>query len=266
MESTLSYQLVDYQAEVGFFLGFGRGTKYGDPAWTGAQQATIASCVNSGLRQFLFPPPAPGSDTSYDWSFLKPLANLTLAASAATLPLPSDFGGLEGQVMVLAGTGVVSWPIDVVGIGRVYAARAEQPGITGRPLLCCVEPLKGTSGNAGQQFQLTFFPTADQSYGVQFQYYVLVDAMSPAFPYAYGGAAHVETILESCLAVAEQRLDDASTVHSAKFAERLLASINIDRKNKPQKLGYNRDNSDSRGFRRGDGHWNNQVKIYGNVY
>jgi hypothetical protein len=78
-------------------------------------------------------------------------------------------------------------------------------------------------------------------------YYVLPAMLTSGVPYPYGGATHAETILESCLAVAEQRLDDSAAVHSSKYRMCLEASVMADRRHRPQLLGYNGDRSDGRG-------------------
>ncbi len=246
MESTLSLKISDLQGEVGLFLGWGRGAALGDPTWTTQQLASVVSITASGLRQFYFPSPIPPATTAYDWSFLKPVSVLNLASAAKLVPLPDDFGGFEGSITI-AQTGSSSfWPVELTSIGRVYAQESQNPTTTGRPSLCCEEPVRGTGPTAGQRFQLHFWPTSDGSYDLRFQYYLLADYLTGAAPYAYGGAAHIETILESCLAIAEERLDDAMGTHHQKFMERMAASISWDRKNKPQNLGYNADHSDGR--------------------
>ncbi len=66
-------------------------------------------------------------------------------------------------------------------------------------------------------------------------------------PYPYGGGEHSETILEACLSVAEERRDDipmGTGAHGMAFVTRLAASIAMDSRKKPTKLGYNRDLSD----------------------
>jgi hypothetical protein len=147
------------------------------------------------------------------------------------------------------------WLIQWRNEGALREMYAATPTMTGPPMLAALSPLKGTTGIAGQRFILHMFPAADQNYTLQAQYYINPDYLSGAFPFAYGGAPHAETILESCLAIAEQRRDDAMTVHTAKFKERLLASISMDRRLKPQKLGLNRDESDTRQWQRSDVHW-----------
>lgn len=263
-ESTLSLAYKDLAGEVGLFLGFGRGTPLGDPAWSTQQQAAIDSCVRSGLRQFYFPPPIEGDVSSYDWSFLKPVVSVPFAAAATTIPLPDDFGGFEGRITISAPTGSTWWSLDLVGIGEVYAREGQFASMTGRPLMGCLEPLRQTTATQGQRFQLHLFPTSDQAYTLRFAYYVAANYLDSAFPYHMGGMMHAETVLESCLAIAEQRLDDSSSVHSRKFAERLIASVNLDRRMKPQMLGYNRDNSDMRDRSYGRSRtWDNLVTVNG---
>lgn len=264
-ESTLSLSYYDIAGEVGLFLGYGRGANNNDQAWTTHQQAAIDSCVRSGLRQFYFPPPVDGV-SAYDWSFLKPTYSTTLLSTASVIALPDDFGGFEGRITLNSSTGQIWWPIDVVGEGTVRQRYSELPTATGRPLLAAIQPIKGTTQLKGQRFQLYFFPLADQDYPVQFAYYVSPDYLTGSAPYAYGGMPHAETILESCLAVAEQRLDDSSTIHSMKFMERLAASISLDRRSKPQKLGYNGDRSDQR-YDGNERHWlGTGITVNGVIY
>ncbi len=266
-ESTLALAYAEVAAEVGSYLGFGRGTVYSDPAWSTQQQNMIDSCVKSGLRQFYFPPPIDGSGSTYDWSFLKPTTTLTLASGVATVALPDDFGGFEGTITVLSTTGQVNWPIHLYNEGQIREAYSMNPTITGRPLQAALQPLKGTTGTTGQRFQLFFFPVPDQSYTIQFQYYLLTDYINGTISYAYGGMAHAETILESCLAIAEQRIDGSQTVHSSQFLQRLAASIGKDRQSKAQTLGYNRDGSDNLGrYDRRWFHYDDNILVNGTQY
>jgi hypothetical protein len=265
-ESTLSLAYTEVAAEVGSYLGFGRGTSYSDPAWSTQQKNMIDSCVKSGLRQFYFPPPIDGSGSTYDWSFLKPTVTMTLASGVNTLALPDDFGGFEGQITVLGSTNQVCWPIPLCNEGQIREAYSQYPVISGRPTMAAIQPLKGTTGSTGQRFQLFFFPSPDAAYTVQFQYYLLADFINGTISYAYGGMAHAETILESCLAIAEQRIDGSNTVHSGQFLQRLAASIGKDRQYKAQTLGYNADRSDGCWSYRGWNHYQDTILIQGNQY
>jgi hypothetical protein len=246
-ESTLSVALTDLQQEVGFFLGYGRGTGGGGTAWDTPQTNAIASCVKSGLRQFYFPGPVPGvAEAGYEWSFLRPTATLALASGDSTVTLPDDFGGLEGEVYLVSTGSAAAWPVKQVNDGMLLNRYNLLPTTTGKPQMLAVRWTKGTGSTAGQRAEFYIWPKADADYTLTFDYYILPDALTTGAPYAYGSAVHAETILESCLAVAEARLDDAQTNHAERFRERLAASIVHDRRSKPQSLGYNRDLSDGR--------------------
>ena len=258
MESNLSLTYQNLVDEVAQFLGYSTSNA--------TQQSVIDSIVRSGLRQFYFPPPTDGASGVYDWSFLKPTATLNFASGASVIPLPDDFGGIEGQLTVSTSDSTVFWPVPIVGEGQVRQCYSAYPEATGRPAAAAIRPIKGTTPTAGQRFELYLHPTADAAYTLQVTYYILPDYLTGATPYAYGGAMHAETILESCLAIAEQRLDDASAVHSAKFQERLAASIGLDRRKKPQTLGYNRDRSDGVRWLRGDRHGEAGIRVYGVQY
>jgi len=268
MESTLSLQVSDLQGEVGFFLGYGRGAPNGEALWTTLQLNAIQSIVKSGLRNFYFPPPVEGQESSYVWSFMKPRATSDFPAGAQFVPLPDDFGGFEGQITLQALTSQLWWPLDIRNEGDVAQYYSETPTATGRPWMAALQWLKGTAGTQGQRAQLWLFPKADTDYTLGFQYYLLPDYLDGSFPFPYGGMQHAETILESCLAVAEQRLDDATSVHTMKFNERLMASISADRVNKPQLGGYNADRSDmmDRWGRTVWNHYNDRILVNGKAY
>lgn len=234
MQPSLAAQFKDLQADVGFFLGYGRGADFGFEEWDDEQQAAITRSVKGGLRNFYH--------CGYDWSFLKPVATLTLTSGAQTVPLPDDFGGIEGRLTVTVAGSSGHVPIPLMGDVRPFYAAT--PDMVGRPQRACIDPQRGTDATRGQRFDLFVFPQADQDYTLQFAYYVNPNYLTGAFPYAYGGAQHAETLLESCLAVAEKILDDQATIHAMEFKERLAVSMHLDRRNKPQHLGYNGDRSD----------------------
>ncbi len=263
MESSLNLLYQQIQGEVGEFLGYGRGPVANtdnsppvDSTWNQAQLADINFCVASGLRCFYFPPPIDGSTASFEWSFLHPTATLVLASGKSTIDLPDDFGGFEGPLTISTTPQVaMPWFIEWRNEGALRQMYSVQPTSTGPPMYAAQIPLKGTTATQSNRFQLLIFPLSDQAYTLQAQYYINPDFLSGAFPYAYGGVQHAETILTSCLAIAEQRRDDAMSVQSAKFKERLAASISMDRRLKPQSLGYNSDRSDRRGWTRQDVHF-----------
>jgi hypothetical protein len=258
-EPTLAVQWKELKARVGLFIGWGQGADYGQTAWTDQQAFEIDGIVASGLRRFYFPPALEGEAVSHKWTFLRPTASLVLPSGAVSIPLPDDYGGFEGQVTVQSnGTTAQPWEVKWVSEPLLREKVSAYPSMQGPPMLVAEAPVKGTSATAGQRKELHVFPTADQAYTLQVQYYVNPDYLTAATPYAYGGAQHAETILESVLAVAEERLDDMPSMtgpHGMAFKERLRASVGVDRSSQPQRFGYNRDRSDDRQSGRWNPHW-----------
>lgn len=272
MESSLTTSFYELANEVSDFLGYPSDLlRLNQSTLTTQQQQwvnTLHRVLKSGLRQFYFPPAVQGSDSPTDWSFLHPISTVDFSEGSRSVRLPDDFGGFEGEIRVQASNSTtVWWAVQLRNIGMIEAQYAQFPEMTSRPMAAALGPLKGTTYNRSSRTELAIFPQADQDYTLRFQYYILPDYLSGAFPYAYGGAAHAETLLESCLAIAEQKLDDATGVHTAKFQERLVASIGMDRKNKAQNLGYNMDRSDSMGRTGGAWwHYGDRILVNGQLY
>jgi hypothetical protein len=250
-ESTLSLTYSELEAEVGFFCGFGRGTNYGETAWSTRQQQGITDCVKSGLRMFYFPGPLPGEQSAYDWSFLRPTTTIVLPDQATSVPLPDDFGGLEGEVRLID-SGRASWAIKQTSEQQIYQRRFNVPEQTGQPEFCAVRQTPVTNKYRGQRSELLIFPTADQEYTLQLQYYLLPDALSVSFPYAMGGTTHSETIKAAVKAAAELHQDNMKGPMNDLFIDRMRASISLDRRSKPQNFGMNLDasyNAGGNGYR-----------------
>ncbi len=240
-EPTLALAKDDLEGAIGIFLGYGRGTANGGPAWPTETQAIVTSLRCSGERQFYHPAI---EGMLYVWSFLRPVATLTLAQGVSLMQMPDDFGGIEGEITASSPTSRLWETVPLTGDVRPLFAR--NPTLTGRPRLAAVEPIKGTTPLAGQRSQLYVWPIADADYTLQFAYYVNPNATNGILPYALGGSQHAETLLAAVHAAAELYLDDMRGPRWEYFQERLQASVNMDRKLKPQFLGYNRDRSDYR--------------------
>ena len=244
MESTLSLKKSDLEGEVGDFLGYGRGAANGDTAWDSRQTSRIQAAVTSGYRRFLYPPPIDQSGVSYNWSFMHPVASVVLRSGDARAALPDDFGGIEGLITLSSTSSQIGFEIGEYNEAIVRMKYAQFPSTTGQPEMVAVSPRRGTGTTKGQGNDLYVYPLANADYTLQFQYYVLPDALTDQNPYPYGGALHAETLKEACLAAAEGGPDDSMSVHAALFRERLAASISLDRRKQPAMLGYNRDRSD----------------------
>ncbi|MDD5457864.1 MAG: hypothetical protein PHF37_00500 [Phycisphaerae bacterium] len=239
---SLSVTYNELQKAIGRYLGYGRnvyGPDDGSEKW-----ADIEDCVKSGLRQFYSPPPVQGQSGSHQWSFLRPVTTLSLTGNTCDYDLPDDFGGIIGCLTYPAS--IASRPVVTVSEQAIRTLR-QNSSQTGKPTHAAVRP-KASDGTANQKFEILFWPTPDLETLLTYKYYVAPQALTTENPYPYGGQAHAETILESCLSIAEQRLNDEKGIHWEKFLERLASSIQSDRKTSGADfLGYNGDSSDGAG-------------------
>lgn len=258
MESNFALKKDQIDSEIGDFAGFGVGSARGSKEWNTQQVYRINEARRHGLDLFYRTQEVKGQDGrivvpgSYEWSFLKPTSELTLAEGETTIKLPDDFGGIHGDMIPVSTDGTAQLRVPIMGLGDIYRARAQSPDQVGVPVACCLEWMKTTSAEQGQRAQLLVYPTADTDYTFSVWYSILGDALTDARPYAYGGAAHSQTIIAACKAAYEIHRDNSRGQMWAFFVERLVASVEYDRKFKAQHLGVMRDRSDDRvdrGFR-----------------
>lgn len=195
------------------------------------------------------------SDTvTIDRAFASDLAaGTTYEIWATEYDLPSDFGGMRGQVTYEDGEGYV--PLQWVNESAIRIMRSEQSIRKDVPEYFAMVPVPMTVDQTAEQtFQLTIWPIPDKVYDLHFSYTVSTPSISDD-PSAdaddnnvpVGGMIHSETILASCLSVAEQMVDEFNNPGKmqARFQERLAASISYDRRNAlPDGFGYNGDRSD----------------------
>jgi hypothetical protein len=242
VEPTLALQKKDYEAEVGDFLGYGRGELFGDTAWTSEQAATCERLGKSGLRQFYKPPIVPGESTAYAWSFLQQVTTVTTTADSPYLDMPADFGHPVGELFVVD-SDRITVPVKFAG-GLVRRLLADFPDRTGPPEVAELLGGRQTTAERGQRWQVRLYPTPDAAYTLQVRYTLSPAALSGETPYAYGGPDHAETILASCVAAAEVWKDNQKGPMWDHFLTLLAASVSRDRELKPQLFGYNGDASD----------------------
>ncbi len=247
-ESTLSLQLSDLAAAVGFYLGYNR-TPASWSGWQAAspyvasgpdtQLADILITINVGMRMFYFHKPLPsgeGQDVMlqplqppHRWSFLCPERTLTTVIGQTDYPLPDDFKAFLGDMVYSAVNSGAFATVGKTSSGdvRMWTALAS----SGRaPPSRFAEVPRQTDGAQGQRFNVVFFPVPDAAYTLTYRSEINPPALSAQNPYPYGGSAHGETILEACLAAAENRLmdvsaQDPSAVHLEAFQRLLQASI-----------------------------------------
>lgn len=151
--------------------------------------------------------------------------------------LPAGFSGILGEV---THESLVGMP-GIVQVGEAQIRAMRRSGVSSGPPRCfAVRPTADADGSAPQGFELLTFPVPDRNYTLEIPYAVVPPELSEGAPYPLGGAAHSETILESCLAAAENRTDDNLGIHKREFAEKLAASVVRDQQHHaPRFLGRN---------------------------
>ena len=121
----------------------------------------------------------------------------------------------------------------------------------GTPVMFSIEPSKWVVANQTQQeWHMRVYPFCQTATALTLNYTVIPQTLQTTGDFPLGGMAHYETILVSCLAVAEEYGDTPSSKYRELFMQRLAASVMADRTGMyAGNLGYNGDNSDPLGRR-----------------
>lgn len=98
---------------------------------------------------------------------------------------------------------------------------------SGLPKYAAIRPKK-QAGDGVQRWEVVFYPTPDDTDTLYYRYTVAPNPVSETRKWPYGGRQHAETILQSCLAVAEERETKQEGPASGRFMQRLLASVQFD--------------------------------------
>jgi len=156
--------------------------------------------------------------------------------------LPDDFGGVDGAVTYDPGQQYQA--LQMTSDARIRVL-AQQSANQGPPSLYAIRPRTWpASGTSSTRHEIMFFPFPDAAYAVQMSYKVLAGALAGATDVPLGGAGHSETLISSCLAIAEQYGVTQKSNHRETYLRHLTASVVRDRGSGGGNLGYNRDRSD----------------------
>ncbi len=209
--------------QVGGYLGMG----YDANAWGYEKTSKINSYIQSGVMQVYYPPPiqlpedkTPGEP--HRWSFLTPVGTLNLISNVSTYDLPASFSGVVGEIsLTLAGTTALLIPI-VPEPQLRQLQTLSAPNAT--PSYAAVRP-KPSDGTAEQVYEIVFYPTPSANAQASFKYSVTPPMLSDDNPYPLGGRQFAELMLQSSLAVAEERTAKGQGVAQSKFMTLLQAAI-----------------------------------------
>jgi len=178
----------------------------------------------------------PGSDISLAAAFRLHQDDYTL---------PDDFGRLIDPLTFVEKEN--AWhSVGIVGEGRIRELRQrDYIGTNGsKPQVAAIRTVNN-SIETGTRREIMFWPAVSGDYVLKMQYRVRPQDDLDDDDVPYGGTDHAETILYSCLAEAERRLDETQGVYNQRFIVSLASSIDLDsRMAGAHTLGYNSDRSD----------------------
>jgi len=295
-ESGLSIGFPELQAEVGFFVGYGRS------GWSSAQESEIDGLVQSGVRLVYYPPACDALAKlgliGYEWTWLRPTKSLSVSAAYSTgtvaiasgvvtltggtfpswaedgelsvdgsvysvasrdgdtqitlddtnvdvdsgtsyslgrpdYDLPDDFGRLVGDIHFPKDQNRAS--IKVVAVSQLLAMRATNE-LASTPRWAATR-YKSSTGASGQRQEILFYPTPDTAWDLLYEYDAYSGALSDSYPYPLGGMQYSELYIESCLAVAERRINGMPGEHNDQYERLLVDAIHRDKKHGAQYYG-----------------------------
>jgi hypothetical protein len=193
--------------------------------------------------------------------FISATGGIGFSITDSVYGLPTAFGGIEGNITLAAASGYM--PVRQVSEDQIREMFLNSGVQTGVPMYFCVRPWRSPQidriGNKGQigmytRYELVLFPRADATYQMSFRYLYVFPGIADYI--ASGGtmtdmhppgmAYHHETILASCLAVAEEYADSPNGKYKEYFRNRIAASVALDRKTSGSPyFGENIDRSDT---------------------
>jgi len=210
----------------------GRDLQYGPNkiVWTHSQRAEVNEILRTGLRQFYWPVPDPKTNEQYCWSFLKKSAALSLTAGVGVVRLPDNFTKLTSSLLI-TGSADKS-PLLEISEGELRALQAADT-TQGTPLYYAIR----TRDEGKSEYEVLLHPLADAAITIEYRYAFEAPLLTEDSPVPLGGAAHAQTLIESCLAAVESWLDSESKEHAGRFGAMLVSSVELDKKSTSDSFG-----------------------------
>lgn len=220
---------------------------YGTRTYSGlgsTDKDIVDEIIQDGYEHFLHPPILPNETESHEWNFLRPYLTLNLESSKGDYSLPPNFGGFEGDLFYGASANR-RYPLQKTFAERILLWRQRDTvSFEHYPTHYAVVE-SNQDPNSPATAKVMIWPTPDSDYTVTGRYYIFTPPLNDANPYPPCDPFHNQTLTEAVLAKAEERLEDAQTLHAGLFIERLRSSVSHDRnKFASDYLGVDQDKSD----------------------
>lgn len=211
------------QERVGHYL-FGIRTGFSSD-----QQSDIADCLNDGLRRVY---------GAHDWSFLRPLAEVTTTIGESEIPLDAKFDAVANDSDLTFYPDderwypPVKWRPDAT-IRQLEANNSE----TATPVFYSVRTVT-FDPTVGSRKVLVLYPTPDKVYTLKVPMILRPVLLGSSDIYPIGGEVLSQVMIEACLAAAEHNFEEREHVHEKRFLEQIGLAISADQeRSSPTSLG-----------------------------
>ena len=173
--------------------------------------------------------------------------------SPANYDLPDNFNRLIGDLHYAANEFISG--IVLVSIGALEEMRVHGDfgrALSNAPQFCAIR-YKSSDGTTGQRQEILFWPEPDIYFPLTYSYEAYAGQLTDTLAYPLGGMHLSELYTESCLAVAEQRINNQPGVHTQAYEMLLQDAIARDKKRGARFFGQmgGGEDRDGRTFRRG---------------
>ena len=227
---TLAVTYSDLAKSVAKFLGYDHANL------TDEQKDEVDCIIQSGVRNFYYPPAMDGVDPNFEWSFLKMEGSVVTAPGVSEYLLPDGFNRFSGAIIIKDAENFPFRNAFVVPYGNVKSM-LDNGHRTGVPHYAASLGVN-QYGEKGQLRKLYLYPVPDAAYTLDFSADMDFGRLSDKNPFPLGGAMYAELLRESCLAVAERDTNDEEGIHLAAFNRLIVSTIARDRKASAQNFGF----------------------------
>lgn len=197
--------------------------------------------IQRGLRQFYYPTYMDRQrPKTHLWSFLLIHEEFTTVADTAYYSLPLNFTAVEGPLEydTAESTHIRMQPVEIINHAEMLRHQRNPVWDSwDYPKWAAVIPedVRGDTTDYPRK-TLRLFPVPTTTYTLRYRYRaagvdpsLLGDPTDTDDRYLIGSAEHAETIIASCLAIAESMQESNANDKKRAFDERLLASVMFDK-------------------------------------
>ena len=192
-----------------------------------ADEAEVDSIIDSGVKQFYWPPAIEDVNPGRKWTFLRILkTGETVSSGVSTFVLPDDYGG---GLTTIESTALDAPSIPIMDRSEFERQKVGGTTPTGTPKSATIYVSAAASNTESERYTVELFPQPDANLTLAYEYDIIPDAITTSVDYPFGAQLHSETILASCLAILEMRGNEGEPgPFYGTFVAQLKTSIALD--------------------------------------